>query len=91
MLQNARTFSIIFCFALSLMWNIITVFYSTFFILKRKSNTVTYRKKNDRNGEGDGHQHCQPDQEHQDVQGVHLAVGVQQLGFHGAYKPEGNV
>lgn len=50
----------------------------------KKQPILTYREKNDRNGESDGHQHSQPDEEHQDIQGVHSAVGVQQLRLHAA-------
>lgn len=38
-----------------------------------------YWEKDHRNGEGDGHQHGQTHAEDEDVQGVHLTVGVQQL------------
>lgn len=53
----------------------------------KKQPILTYREKHDRNGESDGHQHSQPDEEHQDIQGVHPAVGVQQLRLHAAWKP----
>lgn len=54
----------------------------------KKQPILTYREKHDRNGESDGHQHSQPDEQHQDIQGVHSAVGVQQLRLHAAWNPE---
>lgn len=53
--------------------------------------TFSYREKNNGNREGDGHQHCQPDEEHQHIQGVHAAVGVQQLRLHATWRPECNI
>lgn len=36
----------------------------------------SYREKNNGDGESDGHQHSQTHAENQDIQRVHLTVGV---------------
>ena len=43
---------------------------------------ASHREQDHGDGERDGHQHGQTHAQEEDVQGVHLAVGVQELRLH---------
>ena len=43
---------------------------------------VSHREQDHGDGESDGHQHGQTHAQEEHVQGVHLAVGVQELRLH---------
>lgn len=56
--------------------------------LRHPCDEVSYWEENHRHSQGDGHQHSQAHTEDQDIQGVHFAVGVQQLWLHITYATE---